>query len=137
MYFLFGKASQHSSSGNQPIQPPASAYITYLAHHHQNTYGTKKPSTSSSVACAGVAGGLAGIVGNPSEVCSSMFIDRTILTCHVDRPRPHVRRRREISSPEIRICKCNSGNHKSSSRGRPPCIFQGLGSKCRTERADE
>ncbi|KAL2194956.1 mitochondrial carrier domain-containing protein [Corynascus similis CBS 632.67] len=39
-----------------------------LSRHLQQRSGTSKLSTASTIACAGVAGGLAGMVGNPTEV---------------------------------------------------------------------
>lgn len=41
---------------------------TILSHQLQKQSGMKKLSTSSTIVCAGVAGGLAGMVGNPTEV---------------------------------------------------------------------
>ncbi|KAK4457964.1 mitochondrial dicarboxylate transporter [Cladorrhinum samala] len=41
---------------------------TILSGQLQKQTGTKKLSTSSTILCAGVAGGLAGMVGNPTEV---------------------------------------------------------------------
>ncbi|GAB1317648.1 hypothetical protein MFIFM68171_07858 [Madurella fahalii] len=41
---------------------------TILSHQLQLKSGTSKPSTTTTVVCAGVAGGLAGMVGNPTEV---------------------------------------------------------------------
>ncbi|KAK3305700.1 mitochondrial carrier domain-containing protein [Chaetomium strumarium] len=41
---------------------------TVLSRQLQQRSGTSKLSTTSTIACAGVAGGLAGMVGNPTEV---------------------------------------------------------------------
>ena len=40
----------------------------YLAHTLKRTSSTQNLSTSSTIACAGVAGGIAGLIGNPTEV---------------------------------------------------------------------
>jgi dicarboxylate transporter 10 len=44
------------------------AIYNYLAAVTKRSYGTNELSAASTIACAGVAGGIAGMIGNPTEV---------------------------------------------------------------------
>lgn len=46
----------------------------YLARTMKQSYGVKSLSTTSTIACAGLAGGLAGILGNPTEVRTFCYL---------------------------------------------------------------
>lgn len=48
-----------------------------LSRQLQHKSGTSKLSTASTIACAGVAGGLAGMVGNPTEVSRRALANET------------------------------------------------------------
>jgi hypothetical protein len=105
------------------------------------------------VGCAGIAGGLAGLVGNPSEVCpflkeiskigfqkidrSNFAFHRSIFNFLADCFGPHVRRRGQSSRTEICLLQRDKWNPAGGPRGGPWCILQRFGSKCGPERSNE
>jgi hypothetical protein len=95
------------------------ALYDILARNIQRRTGGKL-STGSTIACAGVAGGLAGMIGNPTEVtdlvpCVECGLNIARLGC----VGAYVCRRCEGAFSEILVFKCNQRNDSNWQRRRP------------------
>jgi Mitochondrial carrier protein len=113
------------------------ALYDVLARNWQRRNGGKL-SAGSTIACAGIAGGLAGMIGNPTEV-----VDLTpeILMCLThqlpDSSRPDVCRRREGTSSKISLPERHSWADQNRERRRLQKFHKGLRPKCCEEYLDE
>jgi hypothetical protein len=113
------------------------ALYDILARNWQRRNGAKL-SAGSTIACAGIAGGLAGMIGNPTEVVNLALGTSMSLTRQLpDSSRPDVCRWREGTSPKISLPERHSRADQNWKRRRLENFHKRLRTKCCKEYLDE
>jgi hypothetical protein len=113
------------------------ALYDILARNLQRRNGGSKLSAGSTIACAGVAGGLAGLIGNPTEVIKTMLDIIDILKVNEGSPGANVCRWCEATSPEICLLERNPGVSSNRERRGAENFHKRVRAKCGEKHFDE
>jgi hypothetical protein len=99
----------------------------------------EKLSASSTIVCAGVAGGLAGMIGNPTEVCFHIFKEGVMinLSCNLGCSSQNVCRWCKAGSTKIYVSKCSKGLGSDRKRRGNGSLYERVGPKCCEEYFNE